>query len=178
MPGCAYEDGGTLTAAALDVPDCHQRDVTARLEPFRFPIHFMGIHAASDAVTVRLGPAATEAWRADQLVFSVPAAVVAAANGAAFQVELDDAPIGSPNLGRLSIIFARTCAIPSAALVGRGHVEITAWGVGAGDRIAGSIIVDLVDPRSGEVRGAAFGGDFDMVVKSGTPYTAFAPTHF
>lgn len=178
LGGCAYEDGGLLSSLYLDVPDCAERGVVKRFEPYEMDLHHLGLQTAFDGVTVRIGPSSAEAWRADQVVFSIPAAVIEAANGGPFRVELDAAPVGDPTRGRLSMALLRSCAVRSASLVGQGHIEVDTWGTSVGDRIAGRIVVDIVDPRTGEIRARGFGGEFDLAVRMGTPYTGFAPTHF
>lgn len=181
LAGCAQEAGGLFVGPALDVPDCKQLGETFRIAPFEMVLRHVAVHHEDTGATIRLSGSAAELWRIDQLVFTIPSALTPLDRTAApgpLRLELDAAREGAPGQGRLNILLMDTCTNRSAALVGRGIVELDAWGSEDGDRVIGRIAVDIIDPRTDAVRGVGFTGDFDLVVDRGSPFNAFAPAEF
>jgi hypothetical protein len=181
LAGCAQEVGGVFVGSSLEVPDCRRLGELYRIEPFEMALRHVAVHHEDTGATIRLSGSAAELWRIDQLVFTIPSALTpldAAATPGPLRLVLDAAREGSPGQSRLNILLMDTCSNRSAALVGRGVVELDAWGSEDGDRVTGRIAVDVVDPRSDVVRGVGFTGEFDLVVDRGSPFNAFAPREF
>jgi hypothetical protein len=183
LGACADLESGHLEGLRLEVPDCDGIGRMRTFEPFRLAFRHVSVNREGTGATVRLSPSAAEPLRTDQVVFSIPDAFEAKSlNGnesvVPLALDLDASAEGVPGKARLNVVLMQSCRNRSAALVGRGRLELDSWGDRDGDRVAGRLEVDVVDPRTGEVRGAAFEGHFDLRVDTGTPFNAFAPRHF
>ncbi|PIE19697.1 MAG: hypothetical protein CSA66_02180 [Proteobacteria bacterium] len=172
-PACD-QGAASLQAPTLFVSDCYGVDRHATFEPFVLRVRVLSAMRDEDVVTYRLVGDFGTFDEHDQLSLSVPRYPL-------IVDQISDGPVTRPvgsGEGQVGVGLAllERCDLVTAPLVGvAGEVTFEAVGTRNGQRVKGSLWVDLADVRTGEVVGAGLAGDFDFVVETGMPYTSYTP---
>lgn len=167
------QGGGHLHGDWLEVIDCKALGETRRYEPFEMGLEFISVTEEHGRALIRMAPSAVGVEKDDQLVITLEQAP-----------EGGNAPAGYPLTGAergandLTLALLGRCRYATQPLTAVGSITFDRYGWREGDRVRGEMAFDLVDRRSGEIVGEGFVGDFDFEVKTGTPYTAFAPKDY
>ncbi|MCC6624071.1 MAG: hypothetical protein IT385_22640 [Deltaproteobacteria bacterium] len=185
---CA-EGSGFVEGPSLEVPDCKVLGRSHTFEPFRMSLQSVAVHEADDVATIRFGAREAAFNEVDQIglvLYDVDVLQERIAADGEVAVSLvpgqDEQGIFSVEAGEtglMTVVLLDSCPHPTAVIAGVGVLTLTAYG-GArnGDPLAGRLAVDLVDRRTGRVLGAGFHGEFDFVVDTSAPFTAFAPKDY
>ena len=184
---CA-DASGSITGAALDVPDCAGLGKPKRFEPFTMDLGALSVHESGGVSTLRMASRPGDLLDADQLgltIYDVASlrARIKAEGEVPIQLvvghtDSDTFTAVDFETGLMTFVFGQRCGPTTASLAGVGTLVMTAYGDKDEDNVSGRFDIDILDRRTGKTLGEKIHGDFDFVVSTSSPNTAFAPRDY
>lgn len=170
--GCD-QGSGYVHGDLLVVSGCEVADVPRTFLPFEMSLLFLGQMRHEEWVLMRASSSAMLQGDADEIMIELGEVIeiqqtLQAGLGPVVLDVGPEAPVG------IGLALNRRCEVVVDALVGvNGTVTFEHLGTRAGDRVAASFEMDMMDLRTGQIVGYGFRGQLDFSVEVNLPYQNF-----